>query len=286
MVMKEPCPFCGSRVGHSTKEHWLPRDWGEHFPLPPAMLARRVDYHDQVSEPMVKNLAPYDQQFSGICAACDGGWLRELDTAAKPIALSLGLRRVAAVPAAEVVPLAASLYRAALMLTWGRRVEQGYEPSRFQFLHAHRRPPEDVFILLGKAMEPWIHGGGYQNVLPVARNIDALRIITFGAIGHLWVAVIDPAPGFESEARYLAASAKTGTSGTLKQLWPNRRRTRVTLDGMRIGVTVADRVAGVHPLTNDSEPFAPAVTPDSVLARYPTEPAYRDSFRASTKTLE
>lgn len=283
--MKAPCPFCGSTKDANTREHWLPKDWGEYFAQPPVMLARSVDYQDQASRPRVKNMSPFDQQYSGICARCNNGWLRDLDHAAKHTALSLGLRQTAFVPGDAVLPLAASLYRASLMLTWGRRSEQGHEPTRFRQLYEHRRPPDSVFILLGKALEPWIHGGGYQNVLPIAGNISAVRLTSFGAIGYLWVQVIDSAPGFEKHAAEYAKSVKIGASGSLKQLWPNRRRTRVTLSGMRIGRTIADHAAAVRPLRDGAAPFPPVINPHSVAQRFPTEDSYLAAYKPPTKYL-
>lgn len=280
------CPFCGAAGVKFSKEHWLPADWGEYFPRLPNLISARHDYEGE-STSRVENLSHFDKQFNGICRDCNSGWLRELDVAAKHIAIDLAYRRRMQVAAPEVLPLAASLYRAALIGMWGQRDAYGLPAPRFPDFYELRRPPSDVHILLGHNDEGYLYAGGnYSAVTVDGSNTTAVRSFAFGGLGHLFVVVIVSEPELGAVVSGAVRGVKRTASGTLVSLWPNRRR-RVELPRHAITRETAARVTELGValgLRDDPVPRMPV--PERVLAKYPTREALNSRVRPPTKQID
>jgi hypothetical protein len=280
------CPFCGSTGVKFSKEHWLPADWGDYFPRLPNLITARHDY-DQESTSRVENLSHFDKQFDGICRDCNSGWLRELDVAAKRVALDLAFRRRMHIAAPEVLPLAASLYRAALIGMWGQRDAYGLPTRRFPEFHELRRPPSDAHILLGHNDEGYLYAGGNYSALTVDGIVaTAVRSFAFGGLGHLFVVVIVSEPELGAVVSDAARTVKRAANGRLVRLWPNHRRS-VDLPRHPISRETASRVSelgvalGLRPA-----PVPRTAVPEQVLAKYPTKEALSRSIRMPTKRID
>ncbi|WP_157001142.1 hypothetical protein [Agromyces laixinhei] len=280
------CPFCDANGVKFSKEHWLPRDWGEYFPRHPSLISARHDY-DGGTTSRVENLSHFDKQFDGICRDCNSGWLREIDVAAKQVALDLAFRRRMYVAAPEALPLAASLYRAALIGMWGQRDAYGLPARRLPQFYDLRRPPSDAHILLGHSDEGYLYAGGNYSALTVdGTNATAVRSLAFGGLGHLFVIVIVSEPELCAVVNEAVRAVRRVASGTLVSLWPNRRR-RVDLPKHAIARETAARVTelGVALGLRD-DPVPPTPVPERVLAKYPTRAALHRSVRTPTKQID
>ncbi|MGO1392689.1 hypothetical protein [Agrococcus casei] len=280
------CPFCRRSGVKFSKEHWLPADWGEYFPRLPNLISARHDYEGE-STSRVENLSHCDKQFDGICRDCNSGWLREIDVAAKQVAIDLAFRRRMFVAAPEVLPLSASLYRAALIGMWGQRDAYGLPERRFPEFHASGRPPHDVHILLGHNDEGYLYAGGNYSALTVdGSNATAVRSLAFGGLGHLFVVVIVSEPELTAVVNEAVRAVRDAADGTLVPLWPNRRR-RVDLPKHAITRETAARVTelGVVLGLRDA-PVPRTPIPERVLAKFPTREALNQAVRVPTKQID
>lgn len=280
------CPFCGVSGVKFSKEHWLPADWGEYFPRLPNLISARHDY-DGDSTSRVENLSHFDKQFDGICRGCNSGWLREIDVAAKQVAIDLAYRRRMYVAAPEVLPLSTSLYRAALIGMWGQRDAYGLPARRFPEFYELRRPPFDVHILLGHNDEGYLYAGGNYSALTVdGLNATAVRSLAFGGLGHLFVVVVVSEPELGAVVNDAVPSVKRAANGTLVPLWPNRRQ-RVDLPKHAISRETAARVTELGVALGLREaPVPRTLVPERVLAKYPTREALDRSVRMPTKQID
>lgn len=286
-VPARPCPFCGRSNVKFSKEHWLPRDWGEYFPRLPVLHSGAYPY-DGSPRSRVENLSHFDKQFGGICADCNNGWLRELDVRAKLPALELGLGKRTHVEASEIASFAASLYRAALIGVWGQREMFGLpDLARYSFLREFGRPPEDVAILIGLSREGYLCAGGNYSALGIEGSPgESFRSFAFGGIGYLFVVVLLPPLGVASTVRRVARAVRKASEGTLVPLWPGERR-RIVLPERRISRGQADRFSelGVA-LGIREEPYPRDPLPESVLDRFKTREQIGAQLRPATKFLE
>lgn len=280
----EACPFCGS-TGPFSREHWLPRDWGEYFPRLPGLVSANRDYDDEQTRVFIENRSHFDRQFSGICRRCNNEWLREIDVAAKNVALDLALRHRVHVSANEVVTLASSLYRAGLIGMWGQRQQHGLPEGRFSEFWTLRRPPAGAHILLGHSDEGYLFAGGhYSAVTADGTNETAVRSLAFGGIGHLFVVVLLSVPELDATVARVARAMKSAADGTLVSLWPNKRR-RVTLPTRPITHEIALRSAELGVVLGMREPTAPDLQAQGrLMDRYPTSDTIRKQLRPATRT--
>lgn len=280
----EACPFCGS-TGPFSREHWLPRDWGEYFPRLPGLVSANRGYDDEETRVYIENRSHFDRQFSGICRRCNNEWLRELDVSAKDVALDLALRHRAYVSANEVLRLSASLYRAGLIGMWGQRQQHGLPADRFSEFWRLRRPPDGAHILIGHSEEGYLFAGGhYSAVTADGTNETAVRSLAFGGIGHLFVVVLVSIPELDATVGRVARAMKSAATGTLVSLWPNKRR-RVTLPDRPITHDIALRSAELGVVLGLREPTAPDLKMRGrLLARYPTPETIRKQLRPAKRT--
>ena len=280
------CPFCGASGVKFSKEHWLPADWGEYFPRLPNLISARHHY-DGESTSRVENLSQFDKQFDGICRDCNSGWLREIDVAAKQVAIDLALRRRTYVSAPEVLPLATSLYRAALIGMWGQRDAYGLPSTRFSELYELRRPPRDAHVLIGHNDEGFLYAGGNYSALTVdGFRETAVRSFAFGGLGHLFVVVIVSEPELGAVVNHAVREVKRAAGGSLVALWPNKRR-RVDLPQHPISRETAARVTelGVALGLRD-QPVERTPIPERVRAKYPMRDAINRTVRMPTKQID
>lgn len=282
MAVPRACPFCGG-PGPFSKEHWLPHDWGEYFPKVPGLVTANRNYDEAELTVRIENLTHFDKQFAGICARCNNGWLRELDTAAKDIALDLALEHRAYVGAGEIAPLSASLYRAGLIGMWGQRGEHGLPEGRFEEFMALRRPAQDIHILIGRSDQGYLFAGGhYSAVTADGTNETAVRSLAFGGLGYLFVIVLVSIPELAPVVARVAKAVKAASRGTLSSLWPNKRK-RVNLPDGRITHEIAlGTELGV--VLNLREPTAPQLREEGrLLSRYATPEDIRKQLRLPTR---
>lgn len=214
--------------------------------------------------------------------------MREIDVEAKHVAIDLGYRRRRHVAADEVLPLSASLYRAALIGIWGQRDFFGFPEHRFSEFYKTRQPPHDVQILLGHNDGGYLYAGGnYSAVTVEGFDGAAVRSFAFGGVGHLFVVVIVSDLELPRAVREVVRGVKRTAQGTLVPLWPNRRRQGVTLPShaitrdiaahaTEIGVAVGVRVDPV-PRTPVSE---------KVQTKFADPEALRKAVRMPTKRID
>jgi len=242
-------------------------------------------YDEDETHARIENLSHFDRQFSGICRRCNNEWLREIDVAAKDVALDLALRHRAHVSANEVVTLASSLYRAGLIGMWGQRQQYGLPEGRFPEFRTLRRPPAGAHILLGHSEEGYLFAGGhYSAVTADGTNETAVRSLAFGGIGHLFVVVLLSVPELDATVARVARAMKSAANCTLVSLWPNKRR-RVTLPARPITHEIALRSAELGVVLGMREPTAPDLQAQGrLMARYPTPDTIRKQLRPATRT--
>lgn len=280
------CPFCGRSGVKFSKEHWLPADWGEYFPKFPGLISARHDY-DRQSTTRVENLSHFDKQFDGICRDCNSGWLREIDVAAKQVALDLAFRRRMHVAAPEALPLSASLYRAALIGMWGQRDAYGLPGRRYPEFYQRRRPPDDVRILLGHSEEPYLYAGANYSALTVdGSNATAVRSFAFGGLGYLLAIVLVSEPELGSIVSDAARTVKRAAGGRLVTLWPNRRR-RVELPRHSLSREIAAYVTELGVVLGRRDaPVERTPVPEHVRSRFESRDALKRAVRLPTKQID
>ena len=89
MTVKVPCIFCGSTDNPSSDEHVLPRHWKDHFPNEPGVGLRvRTTVGKRDKEPR-EHVTPFDAKIPHVCKTCNGGWMRLMDEAIKPLVFEL-----------------------------------------------------------------------------------------------------------------------------------------------------------------------------------------------------
>lgn len=280
-VTAKSCPFCGAIGVRFSKEHWLPRDWGEHFPRLPGLVSadHRYGVH---SSSRIENLSHFDRQFSGICATCNNGWLRELDVVAKETALDLAFLRRRHVRADEVLCLSSSLYRASLIGMWGKRQQYGVPLRRYRAFYNERRPPRGVHLMLGHNRGGYLFAGGNYSAVTLDGDPSvAIRCFAFGGLGHLFVVALISEPELDPAVRKVARAVKRAARSTLVTLWPNSRH-RVTLASREItresaqGATELGLVLGLR-----SSPTEVDFT--DLQSRYPDTASVLRRLRPATK---
>jgi lysophospholipase L1-like esterase len=248
------------------------------------LLSADHDY-DGASTSRVENRSHFDLQFGGICAQCNSGWLRELDVAAKEVALELALQRRIHVRADEVLPLANSLYRASLVGMWGKREQHGLPAHRYPDFFQSRRPPQDVHILIGHNDAGFLFAGAHYSAVTVdGTNETAVRSFAFGGIGHLFVVALVGPPEIARTTTRLAQGILREAGGTLQRLWPNPRQ-RVNLSTREISRETALRVAELGAFLGLREPSPPMPIPDNIQQRFATEDDVRRRVRPATKQI-
>lgn len=283
LAVPRACPFCGG-TGPFSKEHWLPRDWGEYFPKIPGLVSANRNYDERELTVRIENLTHFDKQFAGICARCNNGWLREVDTAAKDVALDLALGHRAYVGSNEIAPLSASLYRAGLIGVWGQREQHGLPGGRFEEFMALRRPAHDIHILIGRSEQGYLFAGGHYSAVTVdGMNETAVRSLAYGGLGYLFVVVLVSIPELASTVARVAKVVKAASRGTLVTLWPNNKRKRVNLPDRRITHEIAlGTELGV--VFNLRETTAPQLREEGrLLSRYATPQDIRKQLRLPTR---
>lgn len=279
------CPFCGDSEGPFTREHWLPEDWGDYFPRINGLITQNHDY-DGESTRRIENLSQFDKKFDGICARCNNVWLRDIDVEAKRVALDLAFRRRLYVSANEVRPLAASLYRAALVGMWGQRLQHGLPSRRYPEFRRLRRPPSDVYLLLGHNDAGYIFAGGHYSAVTVDGDTSlAVRSFSFGGLGHLFVVVLVTEPELSSTMQRVAREVKRQAQGTLTTLWPNSRQ-RVNLPTRQISYELAAQVAEVGVVLNLRPPRTAPPDDQDLRRRFASKDGFLKNFRPATKRLE
>jgi len=213
--------------------------------------------------------------------------LREIDVAAKHVAIDLAFRRRMHIGAHEVLPLSASLYRAALIGMWGQRDAYGLPERRFPEFHELRRPPRDVHLLLGHNDEAFLYAGGNYSALTVdGSNATAVRSFAFGGLGHLFVVAIVSEPELTAAAKAAIRAVRREANGTLVALWPNNRRP-VDLPKHAISRATAERVTELGVALGLREAPVPRTpVPDRILAKYSTREALERSIRRPTKQID
>lgn len=160
-MVNRPCPFCLCTDGDSSAEHWLPDSWEKYFDVPLVMLDT-ISTDGLFSPRRVNNRLPFDMKWDGVCKSCNGSWLKDIDEDASHSLLPFATGQRHDLPAASVLPVALHLTRAALIYTWGHRVQNGYPKDLFNELYRSRRVPNGVRVFIGSVDEPALVGGRHS----------------------------------------------------------------------------------------------------------------------------
>ncbi len=200
--MKNPCPFCQTTHGESSAEHWLPDSWEKYFTVPSVMLDTTGVDGERATR-RVNNRSPFDLKFEGICKTCNGGWLKDIDEAAKGAVLPFATAQTSRLTLASLDRIALHLTRAALIYTWGRRAQNGYPDQLFRDLYRFRSVPNAVRVFVGNVFEPSLIGGRHS---ALTLDGEPFAHLVSWTMGRLFALVVLPAAGFEGLSNELAAT--------------------------------------------------------------------------------
>lgn len=142
------CIFCGAVP--LTREHlwpdWLRRELEIKQPFPHRIEQERdgVETRDVSFE-----TPPFNQTVKAVCAACNGGWMSEIEAAAKPLLQSLIRAEGRRLDRGEQRVLAQWAFLKACVFDELHPQERVVPAAHRQYLYAHKEPPaEGVWIRL------------------------------------------------------------------------------------------------------------------------------------------
>lgn len=113
------CLFCNQTTASTSKEHVLPHSWKKTFPSGDGglvQIGRDRDGRERAPKEK-KQVSPYDLQVKRVCRDCNGGWMREMDEAAKDMIFDLAWGKVDHLGSSQVEQLSTWCTKAALMRT-------------------------------------------------------------------------------------------------------------------------------------------------------------------------
>lgn len=268
-VPVQACPFCGS-FGVKSKEHRIPQSWKQYFHLV-SEIVRGTSVAGEVQPPRSSSRTQFDEQYAGICAVCNNGWMKEIDEAAMRRLVNLAWARTTTVPASEIVVVMRSVVRAALVTAWGTRSRLGYPASAFSEFYRRRLPPAGTRVFMGYSDWPFIHAAGHHSVLPMDKDIIGGVHIVAWSLQKLYIVVVFPRDDDQVMAGITATAIRRRSRGILRQVWPHAtgRPIHVPISLSReLDRTFAASVTQARPLLLNDDPVVFTEDPPHLAARY------------------
>lgn len=252
--MKNPCPFCQTADGESSAEHWLPDSWEKYLTVPSVMLDT-MGVDGERAPRRVNNRSPFDFKFDGICKACNGGWLKDIDEAAKSAVLPFATAQTSRLSHESLDLVALHLTRAALIYTWGRRAQNGYPDQLFRELYRFKSVPNAVRIFAGNVAEPALVGGRHS---ALTLDGEVFTHLVSWTMGRLFALVVLPVTGFESLSNELAATIVRRSQRKAQLISPVPRGANLEFKERVLGWDEARLLSQKHGLmTGEPEPAHP-----------------------------
>ena len=157
MTEKPGCLFCGA-AGPMTKEHIIPR-WLAKLTARRGgpVTQSRASYTQPV--PHVRSYPVVGIKLPGVCLGCNGGWMKGLEDAVKPLLTPMiGGQRIQLSPADQRV-LATWLYKMCLLLRYDDRPPETPPLEWRRWLYVKREPPPSsqawLAVYGGDWRRPW-----------------------------------------------------------------------------------------------------------------------------------
>lgn len=210
-------------------------------------------------------------QYSGICGVCNNGWMREIDEAAMARLINLAWAQTTEIPPSEVVIVMRSVVRAALVTAWGKRWIGGYPEAATREFYRTRLPPVGTHVFMGFSDWIFMHAAGHHAIWPADEDIvGGVHIVAWG-LERLYTVVVFPKDGDTVMAGHTATALRRASRGVLREVWPHRTGTRITVPLARsaeLDRAFAARVTQARALLLDEEPFMHREDPPHVVARH------------------
>jgi len=252
--MRSPCPFCLTTGGPWSAEHWLPDSWEKYFTVPLVMLDT-VGVDGELEPRRVNNRSPFDLKFGGICKSCNGGWLKDVDEAARSVVLPFATGQTSRLPMDSLNRLALHLTRTALIYTWGRRAQNGYPAQLFSEFYRLRVVPNGVRVFVGNVDEPALVGGRHATL---TLDGEAFSHLVSWTMGRLFALVVLPVAGFETMSNQLAATVVRRSMRKAQLIFPRPRGADLDFRARVLGWDEARMLGQKHGLmTGEPEPAYP-----------------------------
>jgi hypothetical protein len=231
MTGKEPnppreCIFCGAQG--MTYEHVWP-DWLKQYV--PQTLPRHGEFTGEIfkdhSTSKVKSWAgdPQSRRLPVVCGRCNGGWMKDLQDATKPILLPLLDAKVSFITSYQQKLLAAWVTMCVMTAEYYMPELAAIPFGDREYLRLYREPPKEWRIWIGRYLRGRWKGYWIHHSVPLVENIpeagdDAAsrpntQTTTF-IVGQIYIHAFSSAlPNITSKWR-LDAQGPT----ILAQLWP------------------------------------------------------------------
>lgn len=98
------------------------------------------------------DVTPYDAKVSQVCVPCNGGWMRLMDEAIKPLVFQLALGKMDVIPSAQVLDLSIWCTKVALLQTHSNRAaEQEVAPLLTRKFFSDKTPILPRMVQVGWA---------------------------------------------------------------------------------------------------------------------------------------
>jgi hypothetical protein len=217
------CIFCGDS-GTLTTEHVLPR-WLFKALVPPTADARTYSVW---KDRRVQAMKGFDLRYRGVCAACNHGWMHDLELAFRSVMLP-ALTGTAILPGQELTLDQPAQVVAA---TWGlktwmllelalKHVRNGAVESVdvMRYLYERRQPPEQIEVFISVKDPDWRDPAQLMTVgipRPPADPVGAMALFTIGFLAFYFYvpAIVD------GTAQAAPLKVRGDVSLALTQIWP------------------------------------------------------------------
>jgi len=146
VTSSRPCMFCWRTDSPLTKEHVYPHHWRKFFPDvggpdnvwqsgPRGFVERRGANHQ------------FDNQVRDICAACNSGWMRQLDERVRPFVIPMAHGVLTSLDRSQTNAFRTWATKTALVRTLqDRSQQQQAHDDRFREFFANRRPFGELVV--------------------------------------------------------------------------------------------------------------------------------------------
>lgn len=213
--MPRSCLFCGGMP--VTREHVIPRwtyaELGVFGPITKFVAEREIR---QTPKPTL------DIVVRAVCAACNGGWLSDLEVKTRAVLGPAMTGAETLIPASAQETIATWAVKTALLMEVAEASIRGKAyapPSQFVALHRERRPPPDTHVWLG-AVDAKGHDIAWSKAVAIGNGPKPDGYMATVAIGYVVLHVV----GWDLPAARVGPIDEPVVPGRfvpmLDQLWP------------------------------------------------------------------
>lgn len=250
------CTFCGQSGVKLTKEHVYPQHWKLLFPAATGNdVVHRLGRNGYETQPGAPNR--FENTVREFCAQCNGGWMRQIDEAAKPFLIPLAHGERSSLSEEESNALQIWATKTALVRSLQDR-SAALQSSAARFHDFYRdRTPFGPLVVQAAACELSHLDGNSSLTLPGSTEA-VCGVFTF-AIEQLFVqvAIFDPEDTeYGPESRRMLAAARDYSEGRIKLV----RADSPFEFGEKLTQTHVARARDLHALAGNAPAFQNGTT--------------------------